>query len=50
MDFLPKHGCVKIELGNSLALQWSGLGAFTDEVWVRSLARELRSHKPCGQK
>ena len=33
-------------LGSSLAVQWLGLGAFTAGVWVRSLARELRSHKP----
>ena len=31
--------------GNSLALQWLGLGAFTAGAWVQSLVRELRSRK-----
>ena len=35
-------------LGNSLAVQWLGLHAFTAVVWVRSLVRELRSHKLCS--
>ena len=32
--------------GNSLAVQWLGLGAFTAGVQVQSLIRELRSRKP----
>ena len=32
--------------GNSLAVQWLGLRAFTAVAWVQSLVRELRSHKP----
>ena len=32
--------------GNSLAVQWLGLRAFTAEVRVRSLVGELRSCKP----
>ena len=35
-------------LGNSLAVQWLGLSAFTAVAQVQSLAGELRSHKPCG--
>ena len=34
--------------GNSLAVQWLGLGTFTARAWVQSLVRELRSHKPRG--
>ena len=34
--------------GNSLAVQWLGLGAFTAGVRVQSLVEELRSRKPCG--
>ena len=33
-------------LGNSLAGQWLGLGAFTARALVRSLVGELRSYKP----
>ena len=33
-------------LGNSLAVQWLGLGAFTAVAQVQSLVRELRSRKP----
>ena len=37
----------KIELvGNSLEIQWLGLGAFTTKVWVQPLVGELRYHKP----
>ena len=32
--------------GNSLAVQWSGLRAFTAVAQVQSLVRELRSRKP----
>ena len=32
---------------NSLAVQWLGLSAFPAVAQVRSLVRELRSHKPC---
>ena len=32
-------------MGNSLAVQWLGLGAFGDVAWVQSLVGELRSHK-----
>ena len=35
-------------LGNSLAVQWLELGAFTARPWVQSLVRELRSHKLRG--
>ena len=34
--------------GDSLAAQWSGLGAFTAGARVPFLVRELRSHKPHG--
>ena len=34
--------------GNSLAVQLLRLGALTAVPWVRSLIRELRSHKPHG--
>ena len=33
--------------GNSLAVQWLGLGAFTAGAWVQSLVKELRSCKSC---
>ena len=32
-------------MGNSLAVQWLGLCAFTARAWVQSLVRELRPHK-----
>ena len=32
-------------LGNSLTVQWLGVGAFTARVWVPSLVRKVRSHK-----
>ena len=32
-------------LGNSLAVQWLGLTAFSAVARVQSLVRELRSHK-----
>ena len=35
-------------LGNSLAVQWLGLGAFTARARVQSLVRKRRSHKPRG--
>ena len=34
--------------GNSLAVQWLGLGTLTVVAWVQSLVRELRSHKLHG--
>ena len=34
--------------GNSLAVQWLGLGAFTEVARVQCLVGELRSHKPHG--
>ena len=34
--------------GNSLMVQWFGLGPFTDEAQVQSLVWELWSHKPLG--
>ena len=34
--------------GNSLVVQWLGLGAFTVMAQVQSLVRELRSCKLCG--
>ena len=34
--------------GNSLAVQWLGLHAFTAGAQVQSLVRELRSCKQCG--
>ena len=44
-DLLKKKK--KIELvGNSLEIQWLGLGAFTTKVWVQPLVGELRYHKP----
>ena len=41
-------------LGNFLAVQWLGLGAFIAMAWLQSLVRELRSCKlavqPKGKK
>ena len=34
--------------GDSLAVQWLGLGAFIAVAWVRSLVGELRFHKLCS--
>ena len=34
--------------GNSLAVQWLGLSAFTAGAWVQSLVGELRHHKLCS--
>ena len=34
-------------MGNSLAVQWLGLHAFTEVARVQSLVGELRAHKPC---
>ena len=36
------------EVGNSLVVQWLGLGTFTARAQVRSLVRELKSCKPCS--
>ena len=33
--------------GNSLVVQWLGLGTFTAVARAQSLVGELRSHKPC---
>ena len=42
--------CLKLlSLGNSLAVQWLGLSAFTAGARVQSLVRELRSHQPHGE-
>ena len=38
------------QTGNSLAVLWLRLSAFTARAWVQSLVGELRSHKPRGQK
>ena len=35
-------------LGNSLAVQWLGLGAFTAVTGIQSLVGELRYCEPCG--
>ena len=35
-------------MGNSLAVQWLGLGTFIAGAWFKSLVRELRSCKLCG--
>ena len=37
----------KAHWGNSLAVQWFGLGAFAAGAWVWSLVGELISHKLC---
>ena len=37
-----------MKFGNSLAVQWLGLGAFTAVTQVESLVWELRSCKPHG--
>ena len=34
--------------GNSLAVQWLGVGTIADVAQVQSLVRKLRSWKPCG--
>ena len=34
--------------GNSLAVQWLGVGTIPDVAQVQSLVRKLRSWKPCG--
>ena len=38
--------CFNKSTGNSLTVQWLGLGAFTAVAWVQSLVGELRSRKP----
>ena len=40
----------KMKKGNSLAVQWLGLGASTAGAQVRSLVGELRSRKPKKKK
>ena len=42
------HLKIRLFVGNSPAVQWSGLGAFTNAAWVPSLVRELRSCKLLG--
>ena len=43
------HRTLKSEpSGDSLAVQWLGLGAFTAEAQVLSLVGKLSSHKPCS--
>ena len=42
------QGIHKMNLGNSLAVQWLGLSVFAAGARVQSLVRELRSCKPCG--
>ena len=37
-----------IFLGNSLAVQWLGVSAFTAMIWVQSLVAELRFCKLCS--
>ena len=37
-------------LGNSLVVQWLGLGASTEGAGVQFLVRELRYHKPHSAK
>ena len=34
--------------GNSLEVQWLGLGALNVETQVQTLAGEVKSHKPSG--
>ena len=46
-DFHSHFLSLKITIGNSLAVQWLGLGTFTAVARVQSLVGELRSHKPC---
>ena len=41
---------LKLHVGNSLTVQWLGLGTFTAMTWVQFLAGKLRSHKLHGQK
>ena len=45
-----QHGLNDLNSRNSLTFQWLGLGTFTTVAQVQSLVRELRSHKPFGQK
>ena len=42
------HLKIRLFVGNSLAVQWLGLSAFTCGARVPSLLGELRSCKPCG--
>ena len=34
--------------GNSLVVQWLGLGSFTARAQVQTLVGKLKSRKPCG--
>ena len=47
---LVGKGVLKITEGTSLAVHWLRLHLPMEGVQVRSLVRELRSHKPHGQK
>ena len=38
----------KMNLRNSLAVQWLELSAFTAWLWIQSQVRGLRTHKPCS--
>ena len=49
--FAPKDACkglVILPFGNSLAVQWLGLSAFTPAAWVQSLVGYLRLRKLCS--
>ena len=43
---LLKCGLWRFLLGDSLVVQWWGLGDFTARAWIQSLVRELGSHQP----
>ena len=43
-----KYKVIKDNNGNSLVVQWLGLGTFTAVGRVQSLVGELRSCKPCS--
>ena len=52
LAFFKVHPCCSMYQnfipGNSLAVQWLGLSAFTAGAQVQSLMGELRSRKPHG--
>ena len=39
---------VSVDWGNSLAVQWLELGAFTVVAWVQALVKKQRFFKPCS--
>ena len=46
---ISRYKLLHIEwIGNSLVVQWLGLGTATAMAQVQSLVRELRSYKSCG--